>query len=242
MNEVSILIPTRYNSLLIIDLCLRSIRKYTDHPYRIIVGDAGVDKETADFLKQQSDVSVVKCPDPLRPKNHLARVVETPYFLFLHDDAHILRPGWLKRRLAIMEHDSKIGFVGPIGYNYGIDPGWRQYISLSPLLRRFFPFAFLVRAEAQVNLDLFWGKLCGFDNGAIAYIQYRKRLITGGNRKKWKHKNYNYLPDVKHWKGMTWPLRKADKQEKLSPEVKSKLHERDTKLEEIRKILESESY
>lgn len=237
MNEVSILIPSRFDSKIMLDLCLRSIRKYTEHPYRIIVGDAGVDEEASEFLKQQSDVTVSRCPDPLAPKHHLARIVETPYLMFLHDDAQIMRPGWLKRRVDILERDPALGFVGPLGFNFGMKPGWRQYLSPSPLVRRFFPFSLVVRKEAQENLDLFWGKIAGFDYGTIAYLQYKTRLITGGNRKKWEFRKYDHEPDVKHWKEMTWPLRKAD-----SPETEARLQRREAKLEQMRRILETESY
>ena len=50
-KEVSILVPTRFDSRYMIELCLETVKKYTKYPHRIIVGDAGVNEETRNFLE-----------------------------------------------------------------------------------------------------------------------------------------------------------------------------------------------
>jgi len=74
MEEVTILIPTRFNNRWVLELNLKTIRKYTRYPYKIIIGDAELDEEVRDFLSGQNDVKVVKCPDPRSPKDNLAGI------------------------------------------------------------------------------------------------------------------------------------------------------------------------
>jgi len=50
MEEVTILIPTRFNNRWVLELNLKTIRKYTRYPYKIIIGDAELDEEVRDFL------------------------------------------------------------------------------------------------------------------------------------------------------------------------------------------------
>ena len=52
-KKVTILIPSRFNNRWILDINLRTIRKYTQYPYEIIIGDAGIEQETLDFLAMQ---------------------------------------------------------------------------------------------------------------------------------------------------------------------------------------------
>lgn len=252
MKPVTILIPTRFNNRWILELNLRSIRKYTHYPYRLIVGDAGIDEEVAEFLEQQRDVRVVRCPDPLSPKDHLARAADTPYFLFLHDDAQILQHGWLTRRVRVLERRPDIAVVGPVGLNHAENLGWRAQRVLkpirglfSPTARRFFPFALLVDGRAQEDLGLFWGRHQEFDPGSIAYLQLmRRRLDKRPTTKRWRFVEYGYKPDVKHWRAMTWPVRQKHVERGSSPfySVDRKLEERDEKTRIIKKILENESF
>jgi len=204
-NTVSILIPSRFDNRYILELCIRSIRKYTDHPYKIIIGDAGLDEEAKKFLETQDDLTVIKCPDPLRPKDFLAGHVKTPYFMFLHDDVQILKKGWLRKRVEIMSGNPHVGILGIMVPNFS--RGWARCLSFSPLNKRFFPLALLVRNEMQEELNLFWGLIKGFDPGAIAYLQFLKI----NKKKKWKFIKYGFSQDIKHWSEMTWVLRKKHK-------------------------------
>lgn len=233
-KEVSILIPSRFNNRWVLDLNLRTIRKYTsDYPYRIIIGDAGIEPETLDFLSSQKDVRVVKCPDPIRPKNHLARIGETPYFLFLHDDVQILKKGWLSERVRLLEKDNRNGIVGETTNNYIGGWKYKKYFTISPLYRRFFPLGMLVRKECQDEINLFWGKILqGFDSGGIAFLQFRKQ-------RKWKFINYKFKTDIKHWAQMTWVM---EERKKTTLDVAALQNERNDKIKAIKRIIEEGAY
>ena len=228
---VSILIPTLYDSKPQLDLCLRTIRKYTRIPYRLIVGDAGVFDETRAFLEEQDDVTVVPCPNPLRAKDTLARVVETPFFLFQHDDTMVLREGWIERRLALMEADDRLGIIGVVAPCFV--SGIRRYLPLSVLDRRFLPLCMLVRTSVQAEFDLIWGLYRPFDTGTIAYLQMRKQ-------RRWRVRRMGFKEDVKHWTRLAWARKKADVES--HPDSAQYLAERARKLELIEKILADEAY
>lgn len=230
-EKVSILIPTRFDSRLHLDLCLRSIRKHTAAPYRLLVGDGGVDEETRAFLAAQPDVTVVPCPQPLRAKDTLARAAETEFFLFQHDDTVVLRDGWLERRMELMERDPALAVVGVKSPCFV--EGLRSWIELSPLDRRFLPLCMLVRRAAQEELDLLWGIYPPFDTGALAYLQIRKQ-------RKWKFRQVKFNREVKHWGRMAWIMKKTELEKR--PDAAALLAEREAKLAEIRRLLDSGEY
>ncbi len=230
--EVTILIPTRFDSRYIVELALVTIRKYTTIPYKVVVGDAGVDEETRDFLASQSDVRVVACPDPLRPKDTLVRSFDTPFGIILHDDVQILREGWLRRRLEVMKRDPRLGILGVLAPTYIY--GWRRFFYRSPLYWRFFPLVMMIRREMQEELDLWWGKIPGFDTGAIAYLQFLKQ-------RKWRFKRYKFNRDVLHLGGMTWVIRKKVQGEKMA-RLDEFVRRRELMLEEIKRRLREGDY
>ncbi len=234
---VTILIPTRYDSRYIIELCISSVRKYTNIPYRIIIGNAGVNDETLNFLSKQSDIIVANCPDPLRPKDFLVTQVDTEFFMFLHDDAQILNYGWLEKRLSKINEKPNNGILGVVASNYMY--GISQYFTLSCINKRFFPFGLLVRKEVQDELMLCWGKINGFDTGALAYLQFLRQ-------KKWKFTRYKFDNDIRHWGGMTWIVRKKTNIEKKiensSLDIDGLMSERASKIHMIKDILSKKQY
>jgi hypothetical protein len=231
VNKVSILIPTRFDSRWNLELCLRSIVKYTQYPYHIIIGDAGIDSEASDFLSHWSEIEIVRCPDPFRPKDCLVKFVQTPYFLFLHDDTQILSKDWLEKRVRIIESDYRIGIVGTIGWNYIYN--LHRFFQFSTLRKRFFPLGLLVRKTMQDELDLVWGKIKGFDTGSLAYFQFCLQ-------KKWKFKRCKFNKDIKHWGGMTWPKRRLEKdQNRIADQF---MVEHKKKIEMIKEILKAGRY
>ena len=232
-DEVSILIPTRFDNRYSLELCIKTIRKYTHSKYRIIVGDDGIDDITREYLKTENEIEIVQCPDHRNPKDYLARIVQTPFFIFIHDDLQILRDGWLERRMEVMEQYPNTGILGVTDFSFVY--GWKKYFTFSPLKKRFFPIAMLVRKQTQDELDLRWGIIHGFDTGAVAYFQF-------ACQKKWKFFRYKFNMDMKHWGGMTWIIEKQRREGKLSPDMEKILENRNKKIEMIKNILLTNNY
>jgi len=99
--EVTILIP-HYQTLDAIRLCLRSIRRYTQPPYRVLVLDNGSTDASLDYLR---GLAWIECIDSgvrndliaaqAAALNAGAARVATPYFLVIHSDTYVHRAGWL---------------------------------------------------------------------------------------------------------------------------------------------------
>ncbi len=191
-GSVSILIPTIFDSRYIIELCIKSIIKYTEYPdYKIIVGDSGVDSETFDYLsKLESDgtIKLIKVVDWERPKDELVKHVETDFYMLMHDDIRITHNRWIENRLSLINRNENNAIVGKVVRNSGKYQGVR-----------FFPLGLLVRTEASRQMNLVWGKRRpDFDTGFLAY-----RIFNEQN--KYKFVDYKVSKGIYHFAEMGWP-------------------------------------
>lgn len=99
--QVTILIP-HYQTLDAIRLCLRSIRRYTAPPFRVMVLDNGSTDASIDYLRTLDWIACISTgvTNDLRSAHAAALTlgverVETPYFLIMHSDTYVHRAGWL---------------------------------------------------------------------------------------------------------------------------------------------------
>lgn len=107
--DVTILIP-HYQTLDAIRLCLRSIRRYTLPPYRVLVLDNGSTDASIEYLRGLNWIACLNtgvANDLISAQaaalNVGAARVETPYFLVIHSDTYVHRPGWLRFFLARLQ-------------------------------------------------------------------------------------------------------------------------------------------
>jgi len=98
---VTILIP-HYQTLDAVRLCLRSIRRHTAPPYRVLVLDNGSSDASIDYLRGLAWIECVSTgvrndlvSAQASALNAGAARVDTPYFLVIHSDTYVHRPGWL---------------------------------------------------------------------------------------------------------------------------------------------------
>jgi hypothetical protein len=224
-GRVTILIPSLFDSRLILELCIRSIQKNTDYPdYNIIVCDAGVDEEARTFLEsevEKGSIRLIKATDWERPKDDLAAAADGKYYVILHDDVYIKDKSWLRRRMHLMLSHPQNAVVGSTVPNYKTNG------------ERFFPMGLLVKTVVARELNLKWGKQVqeGFDTGAIAWRQFNTQST-------YKFAFYKTSRDIHHFGEMTWPkYKKAD-----SPGIQDLLDRRDQKLNQIREMLATGRY
>jgi hypothetical protein len=230
---ITILIPTRFDSRYMIELCLETIKKYTEYPHKVLVGDAGVNAETRDFLEARKDIKLVKTDNPNLPKDSMIKFVDTPYFLFLHDDTQIFKKGWLKRRVTLVERSPRNAIVGPVVANFVY--GWKRRFLYKRTLRRFWPLAMLVKTDVQRELNLHWGIINKFDTGGKAYQQFI-------SQKKYKFVKCKFHREINHFGAMTWPVKKKTQNEKVSFNINTAVDMRDKKLVLIKQILVEKAY
>ncbi len=95
--------------------CLDSVRFRTDEPYELIVVDNGSTDGSVDYLRAQSDVSLIVNPDNRgfpAAVNQGLRAARGQYFLLLNNDT-LVTTGWLRRMLDCLHRHPQIGLVGP---------------------------------------------------------------------------------------------------------------------------------
>lgn len=100
-DPVTLLIP-HYQTPDAIRLCLRSIRRYTAPPYRVLVLDNGSRDGSREYVRS---VRWAECIDTGVLNDRLAAhaaalnigvsLVDTPYFAVCHSDTYVHRAGWL---------------------------------------------------------------------------------------------------------------------------------------------------
>jgi len=103
---VTILIP-HFQTLDAVRLCLRSIRRYTPPPYRVLVLDNGSADASIDYLRGVDWIELVATGVVNNQRSAQAEAlnagaarVETPYFAVIHSDTYVHRAGWLAFFLA----------------------------------------------------------------------------------------------------------------------------------------------
>ena len=226
IGKVSILIPTRFDSRYIVELCIKSIRKNTDYTdYEIIVCDSGVDEPTRKYLSElesRKEIRLITATDKLRPKDDLVGAVNGEYYIIMHDDVQIKRKNWLSRRVNLLNKNPKNAIVGSIVKNFNKS-------------KRFFPLGLLVKMDVSKKLNLKWGKQpeLNLDTGAVAYDKFF-------SQNEFKFVPCKFSRDIRHFGAMAWPMRKI--MEETSPLITKKVLERKDKIALIRKILEKGKY
>jgi glycosyltransferase involved in cell wall biosynthesis len=103
-------------------LCLRALRRYTEAPaYEVIVVDNGSTDESLEWLRSLDWITLVERGDST-PANWI-RAMNTaldiglnrargPYYLILHSDTIVKRPGWLRRMVDAIEIAPKVASAG----------------------------------------------------------------------------------------------------------------------------------
>ena len=106
--DVTLLIP-HFQTLDAVRLCLRSIRRYTVPPPRVLVLDNGSRDASREYL---ASLSWIECVDTgvandlvsaqAAALNLGAARVETPLFAVLHSDTYVHRAGWLAMLMRVL--------------------------------------------------------------------------------------------------------------------------------------------
>ena len=120
-TEVVDIIICVHNALEDVKQCLHSILSYTTQPFHIILVDDGSEKETELYLEEfhaehQSYVTLLrseKATGYTVAANRGLRTSTAPYIVLLNSDT-IVTSHWLDRMIACMNHQARIGIVGPL--------------------------------------------------------------------------------------------------------------------------------
>lgn len=180
--EVTILVP-HYQTPEAIRLCLRSIRRYTPPPYRVLVLDNGSADGSLDYLR---GVRWIEClstgiaNDLVQAHagalNLGAERVETPYFLVIHSDTYVHRPGWL----AFLLSEARSGDYAAVGTRHQTIRAYDSALLAQFTVRAAGMIARLARREVAAGVP--WLRSCLVLYRTEAFRAAACRFATNGRQ------------------------------------------------------------
>lgn len=133
--QTTILIPN-YKTLELTKLCLRLLRKYTDHDQAaVVVIDNDSKDASLDYLRSLRWIRLIErqaIPGESPVESHARALdlalltVTTPYVLSIHTDTLVKRPDWLDFLHGQMKRSDQIAGVG--SWKLERKPIWRQWL------------------------------------------------------------------------------------------------------------------
>ena len=121
-EKVDIVIPT-YNNIEYLKLCLASIYRNTEIPFRIIISDAGSDEDTWKYLRtlKEKVIGEVGCRKNYSEAcNAGIKASSSEYFVILNSDV-IVSKSWLKNMVKKMKTIPRLAACGVLS---NCDRGW----------------------------------------------------------------------------------------------------------------------
>lgn len=133
-----------YKTLDLSRLCLRSIRKFTNYPYEVIVVDNGSEDESLEYLGGLNWIRLMERSskdDPSGGYSHGAAMdlglqnCNTEFFISLHSDTIVQKDNWLTDLIGYFGDDENITCVGTDKIE--LTPRWRTLLKKATDFRTF---------------------------------------------------------------------------------------------------------
>lgn len=162
-NKVTICI-VNYKTAMLTKLCLRSIRKFTRHPYEVIVVDNDSQDESLDYLRSLSWIKLIERPGQVAKSGSWAhgtaldiglQNTKTEFFLSLHSDAIPRKPGWLTWLVAQIKNPPHTACVG--SGKLDVKPAWQEFLKKATDVRAFIR---RLTAEDSRKYDFYVRTIC----------------------------------------------------------------------------------
>jgi GT2 family glycosyltransferase len=115
MNKKVTLVVTTWNSLDMLKLFLKYLRKYTPDIYELIIVNNGSTDGTKEYLENNVEATIINNKDNLGvvvALDQADKLVKTKYMVSISDDI-LVTPNWLEDLVRIYESDPKIKTVAP---------------------------------------------------------------------------------------------------------------------------------
>jgi len=134
-----------YKTLDFTKLCLRSIRKFTNYPYQVVVVDNDSQDESLEYLRGLSWIRLIGrargADEPGGGLAHAAAVdlglenCDTEFFVSMHSDTFVKKANWLTELISCFGNDANIACVG----SGKIEPApiWRAMLKKTTDFRTF---------------------------------------------------------------------------------------------------------
>jgi len=143
-NKATICV-VNYKTPELIRLCVRSIRKFTEFPYEVLVIDNDSQDESLQYLKSLSWIRLVErrptTSEPGAGHAHAGALdlglanCNTEFFVSMHSDAFVKKAAWLTELISYFGSDDSIACVG--SGKIESTPKWQTVLKKATDLRTF---------------------------------------------------------------------------------------------------------
>jgi glycosyltransferase involved in cell wall biosynthesis len=134
-----------YKTLDFTRLCLRSIRKFTNYPYEVIVVDNDSRDESLEYLKSLKWIRLIERRNSaewaIGGYAHAAAMdlglenCNTEFFVSMHSDTFVKKNGWLSELIGYFDDDQTVACVG--SGKIELTPRWRILLKEATDFRTF---------------------------------------------------------------------------------------------------------
>jgi glycosyltransferase involved in cell wall biosynthesis len=117
-------------------VCLRAVRKFTDCPYEVVVVDNDSQDKSVEYLRSLPWIRLIeRKPKPGEPRGSwdegsaydmALADCNTEFFVVMHSDTIVIKPGWLTELIAEFRNDPKFACVG--SGKVELEPMWRTVV------------------------------------------------------------------------------------------------------------------
>ncbi len=139
-----------YKTLDLTRLCLRSIRKFTDYPYEVVVVDNDSKDASVEYLRSLKWIRLIeRRPGAGEPRGSYDEGsafdlgladCRTEFYIAMHSDTFVQRQGWLGELMAYFDSDVTVACVG--SGKIELMPRWqlilKRYADVKALGRKLF--------------------------------------------------------------------------------------------------------
>ena len=184
-----------YKTFELTRLCLRSIRKFTEHPYEVIVVDNDSADESLDYLRGVPWITLLERrakPGELGGGYAHAAALDlalercrTEFFVSMHSDAFVHRQGWLD---ALLSHFGKNEHIACVGSGkLELIPQWRILLKKATDWRTF-KRKLLCEGDPTGKYRYYNRTICSLyrteilHREALTFVMGRDEGLTGGKK------------------------------------------------------------
>jgi glycosyltransferase involved in cell wall biosynthesis len=184
-----------YKTLDFTRLCLRSIRKFTEYPYEVLVVDNDSQDESTEYIRGLGWIRLIeRRAKPGESGGGFAHAAgldlglencNTEFFVSLHSDAFVCEQNWLADLIGYFEGDENVGCVG--SGKIELTPRWRTLLKTATDLRTF--KRKLLREPDPIGKYRYYNRtICCIYRTAIlkirklSFLMGRDQGLTGGKK------------------------------------------------------------
>ena len=141
-------------------LCLRSIRKFTKAPYKVVVVDNNSGDASLDYLRSLDWITLIERTGEDIPKggwahgtalNLALKACDTEFFMAMHSDTFVRKEGWLQNLLSYVDEDTAC--VG--GGKLDLKPRWLVFLKKITDIK-----AFIRKRKTKKRYDFYIRTIC----------------------------------------------------------------------------------